>query len=190
MNHSISVTVLSSKVLAGWKIYEQASSAWVATYLSIRSRHSPLWFHSASNKIQTALQTKHSSSPPRLLLPWALRGFWCNFNLFCASNTHGISQISVSYFKAHSLRDLIHTLGTFWWRFPQPLDLALSAEQRNAQCRPNWESLSTFTTLNCWLSANDSFSELVTHVSMWGGNWNLCSNYELFLSQRLQYACA
>lgn len=196
MNHSLRVTVLSSKLLAGWKIYEHASSEWVATYLSIRSRHSPLWFHFASNKIQTALQTKNCSSPPRLLLPWALwlqrlRGFWCYFNLSYASNTLDLTDLSCNFLFQSTLperpgpyfRHLLLKVPTINWFG------SISAEQINAQYRPNWDSLSTFTILNCWLSANDSISELVTHVSMWGGNWNLC-HYELFLSQRLQYARA
>lgn len=107
------------------------------------------------------------------------------------SNTHWISHLSCNFLFQSTLsqKDLVHTLGTFCWRFSQPFGLALSAEQIKAQYRPNWDSLSTFTILNCWLSANDSIAELVTHVSMWGGNWNLC-HYELFLSQLLQYACA
>lgn len=137
MNHSLRVTVLSSKLLAGWKIYEQASSEWVATYLSIRSRHSPLWFHFASNKIQTALQTKNCSSPPRLLLPWALwlqrlRGFWCYFNLSYASNTLDLTDLSCNFLFQSTLsqRDLVHTLGTFCWRFPQSIGLALYLQSK------------------------------------------------------------
>lgn len=110
MNHSLRVTVLSSKLLAGWKIYEQASSEWVATYLSIRSRHSPLWFHFASNKIQTALLRTAVPPHPCLLLPWALwlqrlTGFWCYFNLSSASNTHWMTQILEFPISKHTLSE-------------------------------------------------------------------------------------
>lgn len=145
MNHSLRVTVLSSKLLllAGWKIYEQASSEWVATYLSIRSRHSPLWFHSASNKIQTALQTKSCSSPPRCS---------CHEHSACraweGSDAILISPVLPAHVGSHRPSNflfqislsprpgahLLQKVPTSSWLGP------VSAEQTKAPHRANWDS--------------------------------------------------
>lgn len=85
----------------------QASSEWVATYLSISSRHSPLWFHFASNKSQTALQTKSCSSPqpaPALstLAAEADRGLMLFSSLLCSQHTLDLLSFPIS---KHSLRE-------------------------------------------------------------------------------------
>lgn len=89
--------------------------------------------------IKSRLHCKQRTAvpPPRLLLPWALwlqrlRGFWCYFNLSYASNTLDLTDLSCNFLFQSTLsqRDLVHTLGTFCWRFPQSIGLALYLQSK------------------------------------------------------------
>lgn len=120
----------------------QASSEWVATYLSISSRHSPLWIHSASNKIQTALQTKSCSSPLARSCPehsgcrgW--QGLMLFSSLLCFQHTLELTDLSViSYFRAHSQRDPVHTL--VWLCLQSKLKLNTDQSEMAGAHSPHW----------------------------------------------------
>lgn len=166
------VTVLPSKPLAGWKINDQASSKLVATYLSTRNRYCPLWFHFASNKIQTALQTKNCSSTPACSRP---EHFGCRerslFDAILISSmlpTHVeskiFSQLAISKYAfldrpspPSSSAEGLHN---------QSVRISICRANQHAVRKPNWGSLSTFNILNCWLSPSDSISEFVTLVRL------------------------
>lgn len=88
--------------------------------------------------IKSRLQCKQRTAVPPLACSCPEHSGYRGWEVFDAIlispmlPTRWISQIFlvISYFKALSQRDLVHTLGTFCWRFPQSIGLALYLQSK------------------------------------------------------------
>lgn len=141
MNHSPRVTALSSKLFTGWKIYRHLQNE-LQHICPSAADIPPCEF--TLQVIKSRLLCKQRAAVP----PWPAPALstlaaeagrvWCYFHLSCASNTHWSSQTSpvISYFRAHSQRDPVHTL--VWLCLQSKLKLSTDQSEMAGAHSPHW----------------------------------------------------